>query len=51
MAKSILEGMTRKQANAYADSLNANFKKKPAKVQSLTPVKTIDTSKYTKKKK
>jgi len=51
MTKSILDGMTRKQANAYANSLNTNFKKKPAKVQSTTPVKTIDTSKFTKKKK
>ena len=52
MAKCILDGMTRKQANAYANSLNANFKKEPAKVQSLKPtVKIVDTSKYKSKAK
>ena len=50
MAKCILEGMTREQANAYADYLNACFPKEPSKEQSLVPiVKIADTSKLQEK--
>lgn len=50
MVKCILEGLTREQANAYSNYLNACFPKEPSKEQSLVPVvKTVDTGKFQKK--